>query len=154
MNLDEKINAVCKASHDNGAAIHSVAVEALTHASEHGDAMPLDRLIKGLHKSARPVALKAWIETYSPVRWNGDGKVGLLKEGAKQYTPFAIEAADLDPYWEQKEVVPKPLTLATLKAMAAQMQKKLDKAAKGDLEIGEGENIVVMRDYVNRVMAA
>lgn len=152
--LNKRISIVCKATHTTGAKIHELAVECIKHAQEHGNCSPADKLVKGLHKSSRPVALKAWFETYSPIRWNGDEKVGLLKEAAPKYTPFNPIAAEADPYWEAKETVAKPLTLAALKAMIQQMEKKVEKAAKGDLELGEGENLIVMREYVAKLKAA
>jgi hypothetical protein len=152
--LNKRIDAVCKSSHEVGASIHAIAMECLKHAATHNNADPANRLVKGLHKSSRPVALQSWFETYSPIRWNGDGKVGVLKDTSPKFTPYNVVAAEADPYWEAKESVSKPLTLAALKAMIDQMEKKVDKASKGDLLLGEGENIIVMREFVNKLRAA
>lgn len=151
--LDKRIDAIVKRSNTLADDIHDVAVLCLVHAKDHNDPRKLDRLYSGLHKACRPEALKAWVEKYSPVRWNGDGKVGMLKQTAKNYTPFALDAAQADPYWTPQEAVKKPLTLAMLKAMIAQMEKKLDKAEDNDL-IAEGENVIEMRAFVKRMTAA
>lgn len=149
--IDTLVTSVCQRSQDLGPDIHKAAVQCLMHAKKHSDPRKLDRLMKGLHVSNRPAALKTWAEKYSPIRWNGDDKVGLLQETAKKYTPFDISAANADPYWNKPEPEAKPLTLAALRAMIAQMEKKL---AKDDVLIAEGENIVVMKAYVARIKAA
>lgn len=151
--LDKRIDAIVKRSNTLATDIHNVAVDCLKHAQEHNDPRKMDRLYSGLHRACRPEALKVWVQTHSPIRWNGDGKVGMLKQTAKAYTPFNVPAAEASPYYEAIENVKKPLTLAMLKAMIAQMEKKLDKAEDNDL-IADGENVIEMRAFVKRVAAA
>lgn len=149
--IDTLVESVITRSQALGPDVHKAAVQCLMHAEKHADPRKLDRLMKGLHASNRPAALKTWAEKYSPIRWNGDDKVGLLKTDAKKYTPFDISAADANPYWNKSEPEAKPLTLAALRTMIAQMEKKL---SKDNVLIAEGENIVVMKAYVARMKAA
>lgn len=148
--LDSQITAVIKSTHNTAATIHAVAVMCLAHAKQHNDPRKLDRLYTGIHKATRPEALKAWVEKFSPVRWSGDGKVGMLKENSKKYVPFDVKGADAEPYWTPSETVKKPLTLAALKAIIAQMEKKLNSAEDNDL-IADGENVIEMRAFVKRM---
>lgn len=152
--LDGRIANVIGRSKALADDIHTVALECLLHADVQDDPRKLDRLIKGLHASVRPVALKTWVEKYSPVRWNGDGDVGIMKTTAKSYIPFDHAAAAADPYWTPAETITKPLTLAALKAMIANMEKKVEKVESGAAEVAEGENIVDMRAFVERAKLA
>lgn len=152
--LDGRIDNVIKRSANLGLDIHNVAIECLKHAEEHGDPRKLDRLAKGLHASCRPVALMEWAKKYSPITWNGDGEVKMIPVDNKKFVPFDIEAADLDPYWTPAEVIAKPLTLEALKKMIATMEAKVKKAEEGKAQIADGENIVEMRAYVDRIKAA
>ena len=152
-NLDKRIDAIIKRSNTLASDIHAVAMDCLKHTLEHSDPRKLDRLYAGLHKASRPEAFKVWVETFSPVRWNGDGKVGMLKQNAKSYTPFDLVGADAEPYWTPQEKVGKPLTLAALKAIIARLEDKIDKAEEKDL-IAEGENIIDMRAFAKRMAAA
>lgn len=144
------VAGVIKRSASLGADIHLYAVQALLHAEKHGDPCYIDRLVTGLHAANRPVALKTWVQQYSPIRWNGDGKCGLLPKDAKGYTPFDVEGANAHPYYEQVERVGQPLTLMQLLAM---VQRAASKTAsyeeKG--EIAEGENVVLMRNFSERL---
>ena len=149
--IDTAIKSIGVRSNKIADDIHETDIQCLLHAQAHNDPRKLDALMKALHKAHRPQAFMTWCEKYSPVRWNGDEKVGLVK---KAPPPYAIEAAMEDPYWVPAETVAKPLTLAALKAMIAQLEKKMDKVDKGELELAEGENIVAMKDFVHRITAA
>ncbi len=152
--IDKGIEDVIARGNTLGKDIHKFAVQALLHAEKHGDPRKVDRLFKGMHKALRPQAFKVWVETYSPIRWNGDGKVGILKSTAKAFKPFDCESANADPYWNPAENVGKPLTLEALRAMVGQMAKKLAKVDEGKLDLAEGENVVVMRNYIKRMQEA
>lgn len=147
--IDAGIASIAKRSAKLSADIHTYGVQALLHALTHSDPRKVDAILKALHKANRPEAFKVWVEANSPIRWNGDGKIGMQKPDAKAFTPFNIDGANAKPYYEATENVGKPLTLAALKAMIQQMEKKLDKAEKDDL-IAEGENVVEMKAFVAR----
>lgn len=152
--LDTRIDAIVKRSNALGLDIHAVAVECLQHALDHGDPRKMDRLAKGLHASCRPIALMEWTKKFSPIMWNGDGDVGIIKADAKTFKPFDIEGANAEPYWTPAEIVKKPLTLEQLKKMVLQMETKVSNAEQGKAEIAEGENIVDMRAFVDRAKLA
>lgn len=152
--LDGRIDNVIKRSAELGLDIHGVAVECLQHALDHGDPRKMDRLAKGLHASCRPIALMEWAKKFSPIMWNGDGDVGIIKADAKTFKPFDIDGANAEPYWTPVEIVKKPLTLDQLKKMIATMESKVSNAEQGKAEIAEGENIVDMRAFVERAKLA
>jgi hypothetical protein len=154
--IDAGIEGCIQRSNELGPDLHKWAVQALMHARPqaeggHSDPRKLDRLATGVHKSNAPNAIKAWAERHSPVRWNGDGKVGIMKADAKGYTPFDIEAAHADPYWNKIPAVPTALTMERLMKMVESIEKRVNKE---DVLVAEGENIVVMKAFAARVKAA
>jgi len=149
--IDAGIEGCIQRSNELGPDLHKWAVQALLHAEKHSDPRKLDRLATGAHKSNAPQAIKAWAERHSPVRWNGDGKVGIMKVDAKGYTPFDIEAAHADPYWNKIPAVPAALTMERLMKMVEAIEKRVN---KDDVLVAEGENIVVMKAFAARVKAA
>jgi len=150
----EAINAAIASIAQRSAAldtdIHSTAVQCLMHAETHSDPRKMDNLIKALGKAHRAKALKTWVETYSPIRWNGDGQVGLMKQTDKRYVAFNIDGADEMPFWDlTEETVKKPLTLAALQKIVAAMVDRVEKAQKGDkgASIADGEDPEVLMAY-------
>lgn len=149
--IDAGIESVITRSNDLGPDLHKWAVQALLHAEKHSDPRKLDRLATGAHKANAPQAIKAWAERHSPVRWNGDGKVGIIKADSPKYIPFDIEAAHADPYWNKIPAVPTALTMDRLMKMVEAIEKRVN---KDDVLVAEGENIVVMKAFAARVKAA
>lgn len=155
--LNSKIGDIQTRSSKLATDIHDTAVMALIHAETYGDARPMDRLINALHTANRPVALKTWVTMFSPIRWNGDGDVGLLKPTNKAYTPFNIDLAQATPYYSAEEAPKvKKLTLDDLIKIVNDMGKKIDKAEEGDknMVIAEGQDVQKMRALVARLTAA
>lgn len=152
--IDAAIASIAERSQILDFDIHTTAVQCLLHAQEHGDPRKMDNLIKALGKAHRSKTLKLWAETYSPIRWNGDGKVGILPKDSKKYVPFQIVEADAMKFWDlQEETVKKPLTLAALKKIVEGLTRKVDKAVE-DGAIAEGENVVDMKAWIAKVQAA
>lgn len=66
----------------------------LLHAEEYGDAMPADRLVKGLMGKNHPTTtslareLVIWFNSNSPIRWNAKGQVRIMKDTEEGYKPF------------------------------------------------------------------
>ena len=115
--------------------LHAIAVRCLRHAESYGDVRPVDALVRNLGKSQRVKGLMVWVEMFSPVRWNGDGKCGLLSQTAKNFTPFDCATAEETPFWElnaAKEHTAKPLSMEILKGLILRLEKRMDK------EEGEG----------------
>jgi len=77
--------------------IHTTAVILMQRAHDHGDTSLVASLLDAMPKGGRPKALKAWFETFSPIRVNGDGKVGLL---AADKRVWLIAEATAKPYWD------------------------------------------------------
>lgn len=81
----------------------------LRHAQEHGDAMPADRLVKGIREIVHPMTTQlagevvAWFNQYSPIRWDAKGNVSLVKEGQPGYKPFNPEEGEATPFMERPQ---------------------------------------------------
>lgn len=151
--IDIGIKSIATRSAKLAPDIHKWGVQAIYHAQQHSDPRKVDNLLNALHAANGPAAFKAWVEEHSPIRWNGDGVVGIMKATDKRFTPFNVEAANAVPYWTKISVQAKPLTLAALKAMISQMEKKVTKA-ESEGTIAEGENVVDMKAFVAKVLAA
>lgn len=147
------VASVTKRSNTLFVDVHAAALQCLLHAQAHGDVRLADDLVTGLHVAASPDALKAWFKMFSPITWNGDGKVGLLKPEMKTYKPFDIEAAVASPYYSfERPKTISGLTFAKLLQMAERMATTLDKKEQDGL-IAEGENIEAMRSLVTAITA-
>jgi hypothetical protein len=137
--------------------IAAVALECLAHAAEHGDATLANELYRGLPTGQRTASLKAWFETYSPVRFRNDETkgVGLLQKDAKGYTPFDLEGAEANPYYKDVETVSKPLTMAALKKILSSLPTKVENAknGKGKVAIAEGEDADAMLAFARKASA-
>ena len=133
--------------------VHETAVQCLLHAEAHGDIRLMGSLLEQLAKGYRRKGLTVWMEMYSPIRVNGDGKIGLLKPENKRYVRFDVAQAEATPFWTIKEAdekVAKDLTIETIKGMVAGMLKKIDRAEQGEGSyiIPEGTNVTALRNYV------
>lgn len=169
MNI-KQINAKIKWIAATGAkldtAIHETGVACMEHCLEHGDARPMDNLLKALPKGVRAEGFKVWVQTFSPIRWNGDGEVGVSKPEAKLFVPFNIPAATATPFYDltDEKVKVKALTLEALKALIARTIAQIeaiddngevhDKDGNLKAKVGEGENVVALKDYVAKIKLA
>ena len=113
--IQKMIGAVVKASDKLYPAIHETAVQCILHAQEHGDVTLLDTLISSLDKGTYRGGMKFWAEKFTPIRWNGDGKVGLIgpKKSPTMYekhlvankgVAWNVDAAEANPFWTLDEV--------------------------------------------------
>ena len=134
------------------ARIHDVALECAEHAQEHGDVTLADTLVKSLETEARgqrTETLKLWFKTFTPIRWNGKEEIGLDKEGSKTYTPFDLESASANPYYQfaGKEKAPTELTMEALRKMLNGMLARVERAEKGEgkVRIADGEDVEEMK---------
>lgn len=110
------------------ALIHSTACGIIAHAEKHGDCDAARLLCDAMPKSGRPKALRAWFETFSPIRFNGDGEVGLLADKDKRV--WLTKEALATPLWELNPE--KPVVAFDLdKALAAVLKRYDDQARKG-----------------------
>lgn len=124
------------------AMIHAAAIQCMMHAAKIGpDGKPVgdvtlaDRLVKGLGKSVRVEGLKLWFHDFSPIRWNGDGKVGQIKADKSDYRPYNIEMANANPFYEYApaaERTARPLKFETLLKLVNGLGERVTKAATED----------------------
>lgn len=151
--IDTLIKSIAGRSDKLAKDIHRAGVQALLHAQTYSDPRKVDALLNALHGANGPAAFKAWVEEYSPIRWNGDGVCGITKLTDKRFVKFNVDEANKVPYWTKISVQAQPLTLAKLKAMVAQLEKKVVKSETEGL-IAEGENVVDMKAFVAKITAA
>lgn len=152
------IRAIIKSAVSLQTKIAAVALECMAHAKEHGDATLANELYRGLPVGQRTASLKAWFETYSPIRFRNDETkgVGVLPTTAKNYVPYDLEGAEANPYYKDVETVAKPLTLAALKKLVAGLETKVTNAkeGKGKVAIAEGEDAEAMLAFARKVRQA
>lgn len=146
------------------ALVHATAVAGLVLIQADGNATRMDQLLQALPKGYRRQGFVLWVQAFSPIRWNGDGKIGLQKPEAKTYTAFNPVDAEAVPFWDfTQEAVPGKLSL---EAILAILKREADKLAKADVETGEirdeeGKvkyvvegNIIQLRQRVDAARAA
>lgn len=162
--IQANINVLAKAGAKYDTLAHDTGVLILTHAATYGDYRKMEAYIAAFGKGYRVEGVKFWVEQYSPLRWNGDGKLGMLKEGAKTYTPFNVEAANENPFWtlagaNETLKVGKLSPEALAKFIAKQLEYVNGADDKGDIYNKEGKltkqvtNVVLMKDYLNSLSA-
>lgn len=142
--------------------IHEAGVQCLLHAKEHGDARNVDRLFSCLAQGYRAEGLRVWVGTFSPIRWNGNGQVGILKRDAKGYVDYDVTTADTTPFWTlngAKERTIQTITLSSILATIGRMKAWLDNVNdKGEVLNDKGEvtkkisgNVAEIKSYLNRI---
>lgn len=126
--IDTNIKWIGRTGKKLDAIIHATACAIIVHAQQHGDCSRAKTLLDAMPKSGRAKALLAWFETMSPIRFNGDGEVGLLADKEKRV--WMVDEAKATPFWElnpEKDVVVFDLD----KALAALLKKANDQEQKG-----------------------
>lgn len=157
--LNRDINTVIKMGAKYDPLVHNTALQAMLHCKENGqDARPLDRLLNGLGKVVRRKAFQAWVQMYTPVRWNGDGQIGLQKATAKGYTDWNIEGAAANPFWDatEEKVVVRKLSLEDFNKVMHGYAKMLEGVdAEGNIYNSKGElkatvegNVIELKAYI------
>lgn len=132
--------------------LQQAGIQCLAHAAEHGDATLMDRLVKTLGKRAEARALVLWTKKFSPITWNAQGEVSLIKSTLKAYKPFDVEAADAVLIVSFKPTV-NPYILDELKLIgyAKGLMAKVTKAE----ETGEyNGDILRMKTIAQRIVEA
>ena len=162
--LNNAIKSIAKIGLKYDSLIHDTGVQALLHAQACGDARPMDQLLKALGKSTRSKAFVLWVEEFSPIRWNGDGNVGVLAQTNKKYVPFQIEEAYETPFWALTEENPevKALNLEALLKLIKGFVGKVEKAdAEGNVYDKHGNlkykvegNVVTLKEKANKLLTS
>jgi len=120
------IQSWCKSVVDSQAVGHTLAVRALTHASQHGDVSLMQALVDGLRdrgdgkKHVYVTGLTRWMREYSPVKIKPNGNWGLKREDEEGYRPFDIENATKNPFWSLVPEGKTDLTLAQVIKLVTQ----------------------------------
>lgn len=129
--IDTNIRAVTSNANKLNVLIHTTAMMIAEHAKEHGDCTRALALVKAMPASMRRTMLVLWFATYTPIRvMEKNDKVGMLKEAAKNFTPFDLEAGDLTPFYELADQNPENQQLydfAKLVEMVSRIGKQIEK---------------------------
>jgi class 3 adenylate cyclase len=129
-NIDKNIRAITTSAAKLNMLIHTTAMMVAAHAQEHGDCTRALSLVKAMPASMRRTMLVLWFNTYTPIRViDKNDKVGILKETAKGYTPFDLEAGNQTPFFDLAEQNPETgvLDFDKLVALVARLGKTIDK---------------------------
>lgn len=128
--IDKNIRSITTSAAKLNMLIHTTAMMVASHAKEHGDCTRALTLVKAMPASMRRTMLVLWFNTYTPIRVvDKNDKVGILKENAKGYTPFDLEAGDLTPFFEIAEQNPEAgvYDFAELVQMVQRIGKQIEK---------------------------
>lgn len=102
--LKTRVNSAIKTAKNNSAKQHELLVDCLDHARTSGDWTLLARLINGLTgTSVRAMAIKTWVETYSPYNSATDDTGAIrftIPKNADKRRPWMIDDAKATPFWE------------------------------------------------------
>mgnify|MGYP003637293122 FL=1 len=102
--LNTRVNSAIKTAKNNSAKQHELLVDCLDHARTSGDWTLLARLVNGLTAtSVRAMAIKTWVETFSPYNSAVDdtGAVRFtMPKNADKRRPWMIDDAKATPFWE------------------------------------------------------
>lgn len=145
--IDSETASVAAAVGGIGKRLHDLAVQCLLHAMPvdqggTGDARKMDNLLKSLtigadergrRKSIVHVeGIVAWCAAFSPIVWNADGNVKLLKPDSKNYN-WDLAKAIKTPFWMvvgQASVT--PFTIQAMLKIMAGLGKRLQTAIEND----------------------
>lgn len=141
--------------------IHETAVQTLLHAKEHGDATLADELVKSVKENLPGYVwqgLVKWYRTNSPIFWDAEGKVRLLKPEEKGYKAFDPETAEAKPAASDSAVKNRtdkpiePFSIKLVKSRVFGMVKQLDKAQEqgGRGVVGDAAQI---RSFLTQTIA-
>ena len=102
--LKTRVNSAIKTAKNNSKNQHDLLVDCLDHARTSGDWTLLARLVNGLTAtSVRAMAIKTWVETFSPYNSATDdtGAVRFtMPKNADKRRPWMMEDAKDTPFWE------------------------------------------------------
>lgn len=135
--IDKNIKAVTTSAAKLNQLIHTTAMMIVRHAAPvaaggegHGDCTRALALVKAMPASMRRTMLVMWFSTYTPIRVvDKNDKVGILKETAKDYTPWDLAGGELTPFFDLAEQNPEGqiMDFAKLVAMVTRIGKQIEK---------------------------
>ena len=128
--IDKNIRSITTSAAKLNLLIHTTAMLVANHAKEHGDCTRALTLVKAMPASMRRTMLVLWFDTFTPIRVvEKNDKVGMLKETAKGYTPFDLDAGALTPFFELADQHPEGAVydFAKLVQMVQRISKQIEK---------------------------
>ena len=134
--LKTRVNAAIKTAKNNSEKQHELLVDCLDHARMSGDWTLLARLINGLSgTSVRALAIKTWVETFSPYNSAVDdtGAVQFtMPKNADKRRPWMIDDAAANPFWKlTKEVEVKAIdVIKMLESIAKRVEAGKEKGTE------------------------
>jgi hypothetical protein len=146
--IDKGIKWVRSTGAKFDAMVHGIAVAIIVHAKDTGDCSRMAALVTALPKSARRAALIRWATHFSPINVSQDKKTGAFRSklrriGDKNYNPFNVDGARVNPYYDWDKSEDNALAALLIAAdvndnvlkMADRFQSKLDdgKVAPADV---------------------
>lgn len=155
----KRIDTTIRSIHARGkqldAMVHATAVAVIHLSQPHIDGGHLDcskatTLLAAMPKGGRSNALKAWFAEFSNIRFDKDGKAGLLKPTNKGYADARPQAAMAKPYWE---LVPEPAVLPFTDATLLSAIKALVNRVENAKEVTLSEDNVVLLDSFRNIVA-
>lgn len=165
LTLEQRVDAAIIADGSMDTQVHTLAVECLAHAAEHGDFSLFAKLIGDCHTKggvtfgrgvrSRRLALIEWASAFSPIRLNGDGLIGTLAENAKGFKPYNVEGAEAMPFYDmptekRRRETHAPFDVAVIMGRIGSFGKAIDKAVEnGSLN----DNEEALRQLADSVQA-
>jgi hypothetical protein len=145
--IGKMVDAAIKHTLKGDAMIHEAALQCMLHAAPKelggtgsGDTTLADRLIQGLGKSVRVQALKLWFHDFSPIRWNGDGKVGQLRADAKDFKPYNPAMASENPFFSYApgdERTARPISIDNILKIVDGLDERITRAVEKEQFSGD-----------------
>jgi hypothetical protein len=102
--------------------IHTVAVSAMYHASQHGDTTLLTDVATNMPRSARGKAMVAWMKKHAPVYWDKKSNQIKVKKGWDK-SDFDLESAEQEPFFVAKEITETKTRQYDMAALIADLDK-------------------------------
>jgi len=112
---------------------HALGVFAMQHAKDTGDIRPMDKVYQAMQSGRlRAEGFRFWVEFYSPIKWDKDGKISLTKPNAKSFHDYNIEASTANPFWTLDGAAERPIKDFSIEILQAMLDKALKKAESLD----------------------
>lgn len=96
-----------KTAKEQDSLLHGLAVQCILHAATHGDCGLVGVMFDEIRDNAKSFKVRylaRWVAQYTPIvfetnKGSKDKVWRLAKEGEEAYKPFAVDAADLNPFY-------------------------------------------------------
>lgn len=136
--INRNIRNVARSGAAFNTLVQNTGLLILAHVAEHGDANPAMRLVQAMPSSNRRNMVINWFKAFSPIRLTitkdvTKDKCGLRKVGDKDYTPFNVDGATANAWYElevpgQGEILPDTLLEVddNIISLAKRLEKKLE----------------------------